>query len=371
MLDRMGGLVLAVIAGVLVPAAAVMLVAARDPVPRACDSGQATSTSAEGAILYTRGADLWYSEGLPGRPRKLADYTPPRARPSASTSPSSPAPSPSASPSAPPPYPPKILAADISADRKVVAYLVADPPARPGSVGLELVSPLDPPGTAPVEAWYWNSPGRGIDTSAGVHVLDNGKVLFSVPLASDTIPPPSPPPSRPLPTPSPARSSSPVPTVIPSAGGSPAATPSPAAGVAVLLVAPSPKPAVIAQGPQGYFLAEGHTAWTDAKGYRLPPPLPHLAARVDGATTRVVGVAERSVSSPLARRQLRQLVVGKAGDPSTQATCVLPPGAYPAALAPDETRVAIVEGADTYLLDLSGTHAAALALTGVLLSWRS
>jgi len=148
----MAGLVLAMIAGALVPAAVVSALAARDPLPRDCRSGQATATTVEGALLYSTGQDLWYSEGYPGKARKLVDYAASRTRPGAGASPSatptSPSPSPSASPASA--HPARVVAADISNDRKLVALLVVDAPDRVGSISLILVSPLDAPGTAPV-----------------------------------------------------------------------------------------------------------------------------------------------------------------------------------------------------------------------------
>ncbi|MDQ6746559.1 MAG: hypothetical protein M3010_00420 [Candidatus Dormibacteraeota bacterium] len=393
-LDHLGGLVLAMIAGVMVPAAAVLLLSAADPVPRSCDSGQASGTSVEGALLYSSGADLWYSEGLPGRPRKLVDYAPPRRLTAAAPSPSStagatrsPSPSPSPSPSrqaSPQPtpsslHPPRVLAADISADRKLVAFLVLDPPFRPGSLSLLLMSPLDPPGTAPSEAWHSTSPAPVPGRAGMVRVLESGKVLFFAPLEAAAVPSPSPHPSRPPATPSPsaspskpaAGSGSPSGSPVPHASAQPSASPSSSPGVAVVVIGPSPKPTILDEGPRSYFVTDGHSLWADARGYHLPPLQPELSSRVDGATSRVAGVRDRSVASPLAHRRLTEIVAGVAGESATHALCAAGAGVVPVAFSPDESRLALADNGATMVLDLSSGHATSRLLTGLLLAWRA
>jgi hypothetical protein len=359
----MGGLVLAVIGGVLVPAAAVMLVAARDPVPRSCDSGQATMTTVDGAILYTGGADLWYSEGLPGKPRKLIDYAPARARPGATASPSaranpSPSPTVTAIPSgSPAPPTPRLLAADISADRKQVALLVLDPPDRPGSISLRLMSPLDPPGTSTAEAWYSTSPERREPAAARVQILANGRVLAFAPVATSALP-----------------TASPAPSAAPSAAptGSPPATPaSVAPAPAALLVAPSPRPAITGAAPVGAFLAGVYRAWPDATGYRPPPAAPRLQERVDGTRSVTAGVVQHSLLSPLVSRHIPVIALGRLGHPDVSLLCSVSSSARPAALSPDESLLAITDNGRTSLIDLSGLHAATPLVNGILLSWRS
>jgi hypothetical protein len=378
----MGGLVLAMIAGALVPAIVVSALAAREPLPRDCRSGQATSTSVEGAVLYSTGQDLWYSEGFPGKPRKLIDYAPPRpaASPgssaSASAAPSAAVtarPSAGASPGSAPRPGTYVLAADISADRKLVAFIVDNPTDHAGVLALKVMSPLDAPGTAPTEPW-WTPRVPGAGRQPTVRVLDNGKVLFTAPVPADRVPVPSPLPSTapsaspsraPLPTPSPG------PARTPSPGSSPGPSPSPAPGVEVGVYAPSPKPAIADQAPEAFFLAEAHSAWPDTRGYRVAASTPRIDSRVDGPVTRVAGREERQFGTPLAHRRLNQVLLGTGGEPRTDVLCSIADGVVPTGFSPDEADLVLAQDGESLLLDLSGTHAATHLLTGRVLAWRS
>lgn len=368
----MAGLVLAMIAGALVPAAVVASLALRDPLPRDCRTGQATNTTVEGALLYSTGQDLWYSEGHPAKARKLVDYAPPRGRPTPGPSPSSaaataaPSSSPSASP--PPAHAPRVVAADISVDRKLVAFLVTDPPDRVGSILLFLVSPLDAGAAAPIAPWG-AALDRGSARSPMVRFLDNGKVLFWAPVLPAALPSPSPVVARspsPAASPSVSAGASPGLTPVPSPGLAPVPSP----GVAVVVVAPSPSPTVADQAPEGYFLAQGHSTWTDTKGYRVPSALPAVADRVDGGTTRVAWRQGRDIGTPLAQRRLNEVLVGRAGDASATAVCAAAEGTVPTGFSPDEGQLVLKDGSESLLLDLSGSHAATRLLTGRLLAWR-
>lgn len=375
--DRLGGLVLAMIAGVLVPVVAVLVIASRTPVLRDCATGQATSTTLEGALAYTTGSDLWYSEGLPGRPRKLVDYAPAPSRPTGGISPSatatpapSPPPSPSPQPSASPsPAVPaaRVLAADVSSDRKLVAFIVLDPPDRPGFMALELMSPVDAPGTSPVTPWSDAQPDRGNLAAARVHILDSGKVLLFEPQpapVTETSPAPLPP-SPAAPSPAPSSTPSPHPSLSAAAGvrGSPS--------VLAVIVAPGPTPAIVDHGSQQFLFSQGLAAWPDARGYRVPAALPTMGDRVDGQSSRVAGIASLELSTPLVSRHLRELVLGKAGQAGTQAVCTVEAATVPEIFSPAESQLALRRADDTLLIDLSGTHAAVRLLGGRLLAWRS
>ncbi|MFN2464215.1 MAG: hypothetical protein ABR573_09985 [Candidatus Dormibacteria bacterium] len=379
---------LAIILGSVAPVLAIVALAARDPLPRDCGSGQASATTVEGALLYTTGSDLWYSEGYPGKPRKIVDYSPPRVRrtvpvspagsavPVASQAPSpgpsavSPGPGAGASPSSSPILASRFLAADISVDRKVVAYLVADPPGHQGQVGVYLASPLEAPATAPVLVWASRADPAAKRTGT-VRILDNGKVLVSAPVAAASLPVPSPAPARATPSspPSPtaATALSPGLSSAPSAG----TTPSPRQGaVAVVVVAPSATPTVTAQAPEAFFVGEGHSSWADTRSYHLPAGQPHLAGRVDGSGRRVAGRAERGIGTPVARRQVNVLLLGREGQARTESLCAARPGESPAAFSPDESELALSDREETRLIDLSGSHAATRLLSGRLLAWR-
>ncbi|HEV1998121.1 MAG TPA: hypothetical protein VGR61_08340, partial [Candidatus Dormibacteraeota bacterium] len=287
-IDRMGGLVLAMIVGVLVPPLVASLLGSRDPLPRNCGTGQVSATRLDGAILYTTGADLWYSEGYPGQPRKLVDLAPRPARlsPGATPSPSAgggaaSAPStPSAAPGSPPASPaapapvPQVVAADITDDRRLVAVLVRDPPDRPGSISLRMLSPLDPPGKAPVEGWY-NLVDRQSQVLPQVRILSNNKVLVmaGVPRAVVSGPSPAVSPS-PLPSPSPSPSPGPVPT--PSLSSPPAGSPAASPAAIAVVVDPGLAPGgdVLDVAPLDYFLTIAHSGWADTRSYRVAPELP-------------------------------------------------------------------------------------------------
>jgi len=359
----MAGLVLAMLVGALVPAAVVSALALRDPLPRDCRSGQATGTTVEGALLYSTGQDLWYSEGYPAKPRKLLDFTPPRPRPAVAAPGGSPG-SPSVAPAAPPPpaaaYPARVVAADISLDRKLVAVLVVDPPDRVGSISLLLLSPLEP-GAPPVVPWA-ASPDRRSQRAPTVRVLDNGKVLYSAPVTHAYIPSPSPVPANAT-TPSP----SPAPAVTSPSRGT---LLSPSPGVAVLVVAPSSPATVVDQAPEGYFLAQGHSAWADTRTYHVPPALPRLADRVDGNSGRVAGHVDRDAGTPLVHRRLNQVVVGRAGQGHAAAVCSAAAGIVPTGFSPDDGDLVVHDGRDSLLLDLSGQHSATRFLSGRVLAWR-
>ncbi|MEA2684227.1 MAG: hypothetical protein QOK05_2555 [Chloroflexota bacterium] len=375
----MGGLVLAMIAGVLVPVIGILAVAAANPVPRDCSTGQATSTSLEGALLYSTGADLWYSEGFPGRPRKLVDYNPPRTRPTPGTTPSAsaavasavPSSAPSASPSPVQPSP-RVLAADISLDRKTVALLVLDAPNHQGGLILQLVSPGDAPGTPPVELGFDTGVDRKALNAFGVRFLATGKVLVFKPElkpVTGVFPPPSTPaapaaPAATAPSPSPSGTPSPRPSPTPRAFVSGSAS------VDAEIIAPGPTPLVVDSASQQYLFSQGRAAWPDARGYEPPALLPGIRSRVDGATASA-GIGTREITTPLLTKRLNQLVLGVAGEPGTRALCDLDGGTTPAVFSPDESRLALLQSGQTVVLDLSGAHSISHLLDGVLLAWRS
>jgi hypothetical protein len=360
----MGGLVLAMIVGVLVPPLVVSVLASREPLPRDCGTGQVSPTRLDGAILYTTGSDLWYSEGHPGQPRKLIDFNPRPARRPAGGSPSpsaatpSPAPSPSGS-AGPTSAGPRVIAADIASDRRLVAVLVLDPLDRPGFISMRMMSPLDPPGKPPVEAW-WAAPDRQRTDPQTIHVMDNNKVLFVAGV-----------PSTNLPAPYPNVSVSPSPT----AGGSPSPSPSAAArstsGGTVAVVVDPALGHTVDQAPLDYFLSVAHSRWADTKTYRVPAGRPALQDRVDGPQARVAGLLDRQVVTPLATRHLNQVALGSAGSDHTSVVCTAPPGTVPLSLSPDETGLALYDGQATTFLDLAGTHATTPFIDGRLLAWRA
>jgi hypothetical protein len=141
--------------------------------------------------------------------------------------------------------------------------------------------------------------------------------------------------------------------------------------VAVYLLAPSPKPSIAAQAPEPYFRAEARSAWAETKRVPVLNPVPDLTDRVDGPAWKVAGRREVSVGTPFARRTINEVVVGRAGEETTQVVCAATPGLRPVALSPDESRLVLSDGQESYLVDLSGLHAASPLLHGRVLAWRA
>ena len=125
------------------------------------------------------------------------------------------------------------------------------------------------------------------------------------------------------------------------------------------------------QAPLDYFLSLAHSKWADTKSFRVSPALPTLSARVNGSISRVAGTVGREVVSPLARRRLNQVVVGTAGRSDTTVLCAAAPGTVPLVFSPDETGLALLDGRETLVMDLSGVHAATRLLDGRILAWRA
>ena len=121
----------------------------------------------------------------------------------------------------------------------------------------------------------------------------------------------------------------------------------------------------------GYFRNTAHAGWPDTKTYRLPPSVPILDHRVDGPVSRVAGIVEREVGTPLARRRLNEVVVGTAGRPGTSVFCSAAPGMNPVAFSPDETGLGLFDGQDTWYVELGGVHAVTRLVHGQVLAWRA
>ncbi|GAC1334456.1 MAG: hypothetical protein NVSMB17_16140 [Candidatus Dormibacteria bacterium] len=136
------------------------------------------------------------------------------------------------------------------------------------------------------------------------------------------------------------------------------------------IVAPTPSPTVAAQAPEAYFLTQGHSAWVESRSYRLPAPLPRLQGRVDGPVSRVAGLLEREVGTPLAQRRLNEVVLGRSNQAATRPLCAAGGGVVPTGFSPDDALLALYDGRDTLIVDLAGQHAASRLLAGRLLSWR-
>ena len=283
---QVGLILFALLAGLLVPLLAAVYLAGRDQLPRSCRSGVSTSTLTEGAVTWSSGAVLWFADGELRRARRLADYTPPgqparnspippaRAVTPSSTGAASPvaSPPPGASPApvaSPVPLAasPVVEAAAISGDRRLVAFLVSNPPGAPGMVSLQLISPLDPPGTSAVEAWTgaWHA---GMRDRAEVALLPDGHILFHVPARFN--PPDS---STRL-------------VGVAEAGG---------------------KPHLLESSSERDFLQTNRAAWPETKNFRPPPVEPKLESRVVAANGTAAGILTRELRTPLVRRTVHEV----------------------------------------------------------------
>jgi hypothetical protein len=345
--NYVGLIVLALLAGLVVPLAVAAYVGSRDPLPGSCHSGLATSISLDGAVTWANGPTLWFADGDFGRARRLVNYAPARpqlkASPGTSPSPSSaPAPpSPEASPSAGAPASPgaspspaipttSIEAAAITPDHALVAFLVANPPDHPGTISLLAISPQAPPGTVPAvaynDAWH-----PELSQRSAVTILAQNRVLFAIPARYD-----------------------------------PPETSKRLVGVAEL----GDTPKLVEAASENDFLAKQHSLWPETKDYKLPPPLPRLRDRVIGPDGTAAGEDDLVIRTPLARRTLHAVRVGRAGSATTRLVCATADTLTPAALSPDERRLALFGDDNSYLLDLDGGRGLAFFTAGRVLDWR-
>jgi hypothetical protein len=353
--SQVGLIVIALLVGLVAPLGAVAYLAARDPVPRSCSTGVATPTRFRGAMVWSTRDVLWLADGDLTRARRLVNYAPLRpatpaspgpaasatstpaasasAAPVVAVSPSpgaSAGPSPSSSSTAAPTPPPVFEAAAVSADRHIVAFLVSNPPDKPGLVSLRVISPMDPPGTPAVEpgSWAWVKDG-GIRSE--VSILPDGHILFAVAHRWD-----------------------------------------PPENDAVLVgVAEAGSTAKVDEiDPQRKFLETDHSNWPELKGYQLPPALPRLEGRVIAPGGRVAGGITHPVKTLLVDRALHEIADGRVGSPDTSVVCARGDPLETLAFAPDGHTVAVFAAGRTDLLDLDRGHALAELLRGRVLAWR-
>jgi hypothetical protein len=331
---------MALLAGLVVPLAVAAYVNSRDPLPPSCHAGRATSTTLDGAVSWANGPTLWFADGDFGRSRRLVNYAParPQASPGASPSPTpsaaqSPATSPTGASASPSPATPAttIEAAAITPDHSLVAFLVANPPEHLGNIYLMLISPQAPPGTAPTVAYSsaWHPELR---QHSEVSILAQNRVLITIPAHYD--PPET---SQRL--------------------------------VAVVETGDTPK--VVETASENDFLTKQHSVWPETKDYKLPPDLPRLRDRVIGPDGVAAGQDDLVIRTPLLERRLRAVRVGRAGRATTTVVCATSGDLTPVVLSPDEQRLALVAGDNSYVLDLVGGRGLAFLCAGRVLDWRA
>lgn len=341
-----GLIVLALLAGLVVPLAVSAYVASREALPPSCHSGLATSTSLDGVVSWANGPTLWFADGDFGRSRRLVNYAPAPPKPQASPSPSpssspaaepSPPTSPTGSPSAGPSASPSpaipattIEAAAITPDHALVAFLVANPPDHPGIINLLISSPQSPPGTTPVLA-YSNAWHPELRERTEVSILAQNRILFKIPAHYD-----------------------------------PPETSRRVIGV----VESGETPKVVEAATENDFLTTYHSQWPETKDYKLPPQLPALRDRVIGPDGTAAGHDDLVVRTPLLQRTLQAVRVGRAGSAATTVVCATSDTLNSVALSPDEHRLALAVGDSSYVLDLGGGRGLAFFCTGRVLDWR-
>jgi hypothetical protein len=220
-------------------------------------------------------------------------------------------------------------AAALSADRHTVAFLVSNPPDKPGLISLRVISPLDP-GTTAVEpgSWAW-AKDSGIRSE--VSILPDGHILFAMAHRWDA----------------------------------------PETDSVLVGVAEAGSTVKVDEiDARRKFLETDHSAWPELKGYQLPPGLPRLQGRVSAPSGRVAGGISHPVKTLLVERSLHGIADGRAGSPATSLVCARVDPLETVAFAPDGHTVAVFAGGSTELLDLDGEHALAALLRGRVLAWR-
>jgi hypothetical protein len=316
----------------------VLILAARDPLPPGCRSGTARLTRPSGQVVYAVGQTLWWAHADLSAPLKLAALSPsPLA--SSSTIPAAPASgattisplpaSPSTSATAPAT---QILAAALSPDRKSVAFVVANSPDEAGKVSLRWAGvgagayPV-----SPVELWS-DQHYLASDTSrTEMSWLTPDRLLFRVPYAFPT--------------------QQSLPRLV---------------GVASV----SSHPALLHSTSESDFLAGAHSAWSETRDLKLPPLQPQLDQRVTNAHD-VAGTTDRSFNSPLSRRLLHELAVGRLGGAHPTIACGSADPVQPLLFSPDGKILAVAQEDTTYLLDIPGGPPMTPLVEGRLLDWRS
>jgi hypothetical protein len=348
--------------GSLVPVGVSAFLASRDPTPPSCHVGTPTSRATPGVIVFSDQLALSLVEGDAAHTRKVIDYAPgsagaaaarsplPTASPAAPAPPASPAAPPASpavsppAPAAPPPSPspspaatpspapapaPQFLAAALGSDSKTLVFVVSDPPGAPGIVSVRVISPAAP--VAPVAVEVWNGPKATAPGRAELRLLPNGDFVFFVPQRFDA----------------PEKSTRLVGVVVPGA---------------------SPKVPQLA--PEEQFMASLHAMWPETKDYLLPDDKPQLQDRVLGPGDLVAGRVDRQFSSPLGGRTIHQVATGHVGESNTTVLCGLVDDLSPAAFSPDGKTLAVIDGANSDLLDAGGGHAGVFLVRGRVLDWR-
>jgi hypothetical protein len=337
--NRIGLVLVAIVAGSLVPVGAAAYLATRDPLPSSCRSGQPTASTKAGTMVLADGPSLSLVQGDTANPTKVIDYAAANASTLAAKSPA-PSPSPAA---APPPSPSpspspsatsrgvaaQFLAAAISSDHRTLATVVSDPPDSPGKLSVRVIDPTLPPPTAPHEAW--SGPKAGASGRSEIRFLPNGDILFFVPQRFD-------PPEK--------------------------------ATRLVGVIALSTTPKLAQSAPEDLFVTSLHSAWPETADYKLPDDRPQLQDRVLGPGDQVAGRLDHRFRSPLVDRTVHEVTTGHLGQGGTKAVCAVLDDLTPTAFSPDGRTLAVADGSSSYLLDPAGGHGVVFLLRGRVLDWR-
>jgi hypothetical protein len=139
-------------------------------------------------------------------------------------------------------------------------------------------------------------------------------------------------------------------------------------GVGVIDPAAATK--LVRSATENQFLNQFHSEWPETKDLRLPSALPAADGRVDGPGEVVAARSRREVDTPLVRRTLLQLVIGKQGENGTRVLCGGGDDFIPAAFSPDGHVLGLTLGTASYILDVSGDRGATELFQGRILDWR-
>lgn len=147
--------------------------------------------------------------------------------------------------------------------------------------------------------------------------------------------------------------------------------PSPSTRLVGVVAAAAGSPKLIRGATEDQYDGSQAATWPETKDLKPAPSAPRLDARIIAPSgTRVVGLTDTDVRTPLIHRVLHELRAGTAGSRTTRLLCAGSEDLTPVAFSPDANSVAVASPEVTYLLDLGGGHGLSRILDGRLLDWR-
>ena len=126
-------------------------------------------------------------------------------------------------------------------------------------------------------------------------------------------------------------------------------------------------PHLVESASEAPFIKGLHATWPETKSYRLSPTQPRLDSRVIAPNGTAAGILARDLRTPLLRRTLYQVAVGRAGSSKTRVVCAIGEPLAAAAVSPDGLTLAVLVGGNTQLLDLGEGRGLAPFISGRVL----